>query len=106
MALRTLLVCTALALLSACALPETRVQTGSAQPGLVVKGAPAGSLLYVDGLLIGPAQQFNGSPKVLNVLEGVHQVEVRQGASVVYSERAFVSGGETHTVTVVGGSAQ
>jgi hypothetical protein len=39
------------------------------------------------------------------VLEGVHKVEVRVGSSVVYSEKALVSSGETHVVTVVGGKA-
>lgn len=93
-------------LLAACALPQTTVKTGTSQPGLIVKGAPAGSVLYVDGLVMGPAAQFDGKPKVLAVLEGVHHVEIRQGATVVYSEKTFASSGETHTVTVVGGSSQ
>jgi len=92
-------------LLSACAMPETTVRSGSASPpGLVVKGAPAGSTLFVDGLVIGPAADFNGSPKVLAVLEGVHNVEVRSGTSVVFSEKVFVSTGETHIVRIVGGA--
>ena len=92
-------------LLSACAMPETTVRSGSASPpGLVVKGAPAGSTLFVDGLVIGPATDFNGSPKVLAVLEGVHNVEVRSGTSVVFSEKVFVSTGETHIVRIVGGA--
>jgi hypothetical protein len=96
----------ALILLSGCTLPQTTVKTGSSPPGLIVKGAPAGSLLYIDGLAMGPATQYDGKPKVLTVLEGVHQVEVRQGTSVVYGEKAYASAGETHTVTVVGGTAQ
>jgi hypothetical protein len=43
------------ALLSACALPQTTVKTGSAPPTLIVKGAPAGSILFVDGLAMGNA---------------------------------------------------
>jgi hypothetical protein len=93
------------ALLSACAMPETTVRSGTASPpGLVVKGAPAGSTLFVDGLVIGPATDFNGSPKVLAVLEGVHNVEVRSGTSVVFGEKVFVSTGETHVVRIVGGA--
>jgi hypothetical protein len=56
--------------------------------------------------MMGPAAQFDGKPKVLAVLEGVHQVEIRQGTAVVYSEKTFASNGETHTVMVVGGSGQ
>jgi len=88
------------ALLAACALPQTTVKTGSAPPTLIVKGAPAGSILFVDGLAMGNAAQFDGNPKTLAVLEGTHQVEVRLGSSVVYREKAFASGGESHTVTV------
>jgi hypothetical protein len=101
---RNLFVCAAIAIIAGCALPETTVKSGNSQPGLIVKGAPAGSLLYVDGVVIGPASQFDGKPKVLTV--GVHHVEVRQGSTTVYSEKAFVGAGESHTVTVVGGSAE
>jgi hypothetical protein len=93
-----------LVLLSGCSLPQTTVRSGSSQPGLIVKGAPNGSTLFVDGLAIGPASEFDGHPKVLNVLEGVHKVEVRSGTTVIYSEKTFASNGETHTVTVVGGA--
>jgi hypothetical protein len=86
------------ALLSACALPETNVHTGASAPSLVVNGAPAGAILYVDGLAMGPAAQYDGQPKMLAVLEGAHRVELRQGDTVVFSEQAFVSGGEIHTV--------
>jgi hypothetical protein len=103
---RILTVWAAMLVLTGCALPQTTVKSGSSQPGLIVKGAPAGSTLFVDGLAIGPAAQFDGKPKVLAVLEGVHQVEIRQGATVIFSEKTFSSSGETHTVTVLGGSGQ
>lgn len=93
----------AVALLSACALPQTTVKTGSAPPTLIVKGAPAGSILFVDGLAMGNAAQFDGNPKTLAVLEGTHQVEVHLGSTVVYREKAFSSGGESHTVIVTQG---
>ncbi len=93
----------ALALLAACTLPQTTVRTGSTQPSLVLKGAPEGSTVYVDGLSMGDAKQFDGNPKVLAVLEGTHKLEIRQGSNSVYSEKVFVASGETHVVTVVGG---
>jgi len=94
------------ALLAGCALPNTTVKTGSSPPTLIVKGAPAGSILFVDGLSMGNAAQFDGNPKTLAVLEGTHQVEVRLGNAVVYTEKAFSSSGESHTVTVSQGTAQ
>lgn len=94
------------ALIAACALPQTTVKTGSTPPTLIVKGAPAGSTLFVDGLPMGSAAQFDGNPRTLAVLEGTHQVEVRLGSTVVYKEKALSSSGESHTVTVSPGSSQ
>ena len=93
-------------LLSACSLPQTTVRSGSAQPGLIVSGAPDGSTLFVDGLQIGPATQYDGDPNVLTVLEGTHTVEIRKDGGVVFSGKTFVGAGETHTVQVVGGAAK
>ena len=101
--MKTLTLAVLVVLLSACAMPQTTVKTGSAPPTLIVKGAPAGSILFVDGLAMGNAAQFDGNPKTLAVLEGTHQVEVRLGSTVVYREKAFSSGGESHTVTVTQG---
>jgi hypothetical protein len=95
-----------LTVLSACALPQTTVRTGSEQPSLVVKGAPSGATLYVDGLAMGSADQFNGDPSVLAVLEGAHLVEVRQGNAVIYHDKVFLSNGETHPITILPGAAQ
>jgi hypothetical protein len=102
--LKNLLLLALVTQLWACSLPQATVRTGSTQPGLIIKGAPNGSLLFIDGLAAGQASQFDGNPKVLTVLEGVHRVEVRTGAAVIYSEKAFVSNGETHVVTVPGGT--
>lgn len=90
------------AALAACSMPQTTVRTGMAPPTLIVTGAPAGSLLFVDGLDMGAAPQYDGNPKVLALLEGTHQVEVRMGSNVVFREKAFVSSGQSHTVAVGG----
>jgi hypothetical protein len=88
-------------LLAACSLPQTTVRTGSTQPSFVVKGAPAGSVLYVDGLPMGSAQQFDGNPSVLAVAEGVHVVEVHQGTNVLFHDKVFMSSGESHAITLL-----
>jgi hypothetical protein len=90
------------ATLAACSMPQTTVRTGMSPPTLIVAGATSGSVLVVDGLDMGSAAQYDGNPKVLAVLEGTHQVEVRLGSNVVYREKAFVSSGQSHTVAVAG----
>jgi hypothetical protein len=90
--------------LSACALPQTTVRTGSPQPSLIVTGAPSGAQLFVDGLPMGSAPQYDGHPKTLAVLEGAHQVEVRDGSHNLYSAKVFISNGETHTISILPGA--
>lgn len=90
-------------MLSACALPETSVKTGSPRPTLIIKGAPVGSILIVDGLVMGQAEQFNGAPNELIVEEGLHQVEIKQGSVTVHAEKAVISNGESRTVMVNAG---
>ncbi len=90
-------------MLGACALPETTVKTGSPRPTLIIKGAPVGAILVVDGLVMGPAEQFNGAPNELIVEEGLHQVEIKQGNVTLHAEKAVVSNGESRTVTVNAG---
>lgn len=87
-------------LLAACALPQTTVKSGSSQPGLLVKGAPDGAMLIVDGLDLGAAKQFNGRPKVLAILEGAHKVSVRLGSELLYDEKIFLDAGETKSVEI------
>lgn len=104
--MRHLLAIAALVLLAGCALPQTTVRSGSSAPGLTVSGAPSGSVLFVDGIQVGMAPEFDGKPKVLAVLDGVHQVEIRQGSVVVYSEKVFFSNGETHSVKIATNGAK
>jgi len=94
------LAATLAALVSACALPTTEVRTGATRPALAVQGAPAGASLYLDGILIGAAAQYNGVAQKLLIEEGVHRVEVKQGQTVLLTQQIFASSGETSTVTV------
>jgi hypothetical protein len=89
--------------LSACALPETGVQTGSIRPTIYVKGAVKEDILFVDSLKMGSAEQFNGNPKMLVIEEGVHIIEIRRNADVLYSEKIFISNGESRMVTFKSG---
>jgi hypothetical protein len=98
---KPLMILIVIAVLTGC-MPQTTVRTGMAPPTLIVTGAPSGSVLVVDGLDMGLAAQYDGNPKVLAVLEGTHQVEVRLGSNVVHLEKAFVSSGQSHTVAVSG----
>lgn len=87
-------------MLSACALPDTTVKTGSLRPTLAIKGASADAVLVVDGLAMGPAAQFNGEPNVLILEEGLHQVEIKRGGITVHAEKTVITNGELRTLTI------
>jgi len=58
-----------------CSMPATSVRTVDDRPTLIFKGAPDGAVLFVDGLNLGPANQYNGAPKALIVEPGTHTCE-------------------------------
>jgi hypothetical protein len=88
------------AMLAGCAMPATTVTTGSARPALAVQGAPAGAILYVDGLQIGDAARYDGKTQRLMIEDGAHRVEIRQGGAVLHTQQIFAGPGETATVVV------
>jgi hypothetical protein len=90
--------------LGGCALPNTAVRANAERPTLAVQGAPDAAVLYVDGLSMGLARQFDGGQRLLLIEEGAHQVEVRVDGHPIYSERILASTGETKIVYVGGGS--
>jgi hypothetical protein len=70
---------------------------------LVVSGAPAGALLFVDGAAAGTEVEAR-KPQVLDVAPGTHVVEVRVGDAIVYRENTYVAAGEKRLVQVLSGA--
>jgi len=82
-----------------CSMPATSVRTVDDRPTLIFKGAPDGAVLFVDGLNLGPANQYNGAPKALIVEPGTHNVRITVNDVVVYEQRVFVES-SLKTITV------
>jgi hypothetical protein len=70
---------------------------------IIVTGAPAGSIVFVDGSQAGQAMALNDHPQVLNVASGAHTVEIHVGDTVVYREDTYVGLGEHRIVRVLSG---
>lgn len=70
---------------------------------IIVTGAPAGSIVFVDGLQIGQATALNDHPRVLDVAAGDHLVEIHFGDAIVYRENTYVGPSERRTVRVLSG---
>lgn len=79
------------AIAAACAMPQTTVRTVESRPTLAVTGAPAGSILVVDGQAVGDAAAYDGNPSVLRLEPGTHRVEVRApDGAVLYRQQVFL----------------
>jgi hypothetical protein len=93
-----------LACLSACGWFASKKTQLPDPTEIIVTGAPAGSIVFVDGLQAGREITLNDHPQVLNVAAGAHKVEVHLGDRVVYRENTYVGLGEHRIVRVLSGS--
>lgn len=82
-----------------CTMPNTSVRTVDDRPTLAIKGAPEGALLFVDGLNMGLANQYDGNPTILTVEPGTHIVRVVVNNSAIYEQKVFVES-SLKTITV------
>ena len=86
--------------LFACAMPSTTVRTTDTRPSLAFDGAPEGAKVYLDGLLMGEAERYDGQPGVLVVEPGTHHVVVRgPDGSLLLEQRVYVES-EMKTIKV------
>lgn len=77
-----------------CSLPITNVETVDSRPVLAIEGAPENSKLYIDGLMVGNASDYNGRPRVLLIEPGTHEVSIKTRIGVsIYNQRIFVESG-------------
>ena len=85
---------------AACVGPTTTVRTVDTRPALAIAGAPAGAVLWLDGVAVGSASSYDGNPGVLRVEPGTHQIDIRDGAGrSIFQQRVFVES-ELKTVQV------
>jgi hypothetical protein len=83
----------------ACSLPVTTVRTIDDRPSLVIKGAQESSVLFVDGLNMGPARKYDGDPHALSVEPGTHTVSITENNKPVFEQRVFVESSQK-TITI------
>jgi len=88
--------------INGCVYPNSQVQTVDERPGLIIVGAPQNAVLYVDGLEIGPAQKYNGKPKMLLLNPGTHSVQIREGSNVLRSIDIFLGEGTQREINLSG----
>lgn len=94
-----------LACLSACSWFGSRKAPPAPNPTeIIVTGAPAGSVVVIDGVAVGQPTAGNARSQTLDVSAGAHKVEIRVGDRIVYREDAYVAFGERSVVIVKSGT--
>jgi hypothetical protein len=93
-------------MLSACSWFHAKGPPPRVPPELIVTGAAADSIVFVDDVQKGQAAVSNDKTQVVIVSEGAHTVEVRMGDRVVYRENVYVGSGEKRVVMVLSGSSR
>lgn len=89
-------------LLMGCAMPETRIQSADSRPRLAIQGAPENSILYVDDLMVGPANDYNGNPNILIILPGTHKISIKTSTGEsIHNQTIFVES-ELKTIILSG----
>jgi len=85
---------------AACATPSTVVKTPDTRPALAIEGAPAGAILFLDGVRVGEANRYDGQPDILRVEPGTHTVTIKgaDGAELLV-QKIFVES-EQKTIKV------
>lgn len=89
-------------LVQGCSYPApAKIEQKDSRPSIGVSGAPPRALLYVDGLRMGLARQYNGKESVLLIESGKHLIEVKSASGdVLLSETIFLSNSTTKVLAV------
>lgn len=90
MNIRILIASLTLIFMVGCSMPATTVKTVDTRPSISITGAPKGSLLFVDGISMGDAEQYDGHPNILTIEPGTHRIEVKSNDNLIYQQIIFV----------------
>ena len=91
---------------AACSHPVEQTRALNEQPAILVRGAPDGAMLRIDGLIAGAVNTSSGQPQALRIEAGTHHVEVIVDGRPILDERVFVSGAMIKTLNIHAGDHQ
>ncbi len=78
-------------IVSCSSMPATSVKTVDTRPSIAIEGAPEGAELYVDGLRLGIAKDYDGHPNILKIEPGTHTIVIKDvSGEVIHRQKIFV----------------
>lgn len=72
-----------------CAMPVTSVHSVDTRPSISVKNAGTGAELFVDGVRMGRASDYN-EPYRLNLDAGTHRISIVEKGQTVFQQTIFI----------------
>ena len=78
-----------LLLLAACSLPATTVRSVDARPSISIAGAGSQAELFVDGLRVGKASEFQ-EPNQLTLPPGTHKIAIIDAGRPAFEQVIFI----------------
>ncbi|WP_259780418.1 hypothetical protein [Aestuariispira ectoiniformans] len=78
--------------LAACSHPTERTAAPDMRPGIAFQNVPATAMVYVDGLEMGMAGDYDGKKQSLTVIKGTHLIEIRKDGETLLSRKIYVAG--------------
>jgi hypothetical protein len=87
-------------MLMGCAYPNTTVRTVESKPQLAITNASSSSVLFVDGMSVGPAAAYDGKKSTLQIDRGTHHIVVQDQGRTVFSQTVYLGDDLTKTITL------
>jgi hypothetical protein len=82
-----------LSLLVGCSTPVVKVLSVEEKPGISIHGAHPRAVVYVNGLSMGRAGQYDEHGKVLFLEPGTHDVEIVRRGTIIFTQQVVLSRG-------------
>ena len=79
-------------LVSACgSAPQEYIRTDSDAGRLFIRGKPKTATVIIDGVERGKARDFDGTPAILELPAGVHEIELKHADYEPYRTKVYLS---------------
>ncbi len=85
--------------LVACSTPVTQIQSVDLRPTLSISNAPSGSVLTIDGVVVGDAGAISAGKQAIMLTPGTHQINVSYNGSSLINEKIYLGEGLHKTLS-------
>ena len=85
--------------LAACSTPVTQIQSVDLRPTLSISNAPQGSVLSIDGVIVGDAGSIAKGNQAIKLSPGTHQINASHNGNILINEKVYLGEGLHKTLS-------